>query len=99
MCLIKAASVHTGLSERQIHSKRRHTELCEARWACWVIMRKAGMTLIQIGEAFGRGHDTVIYGLKAAEENLGARDHAFRRLITALESARECEELLNTQHN
>ncbi len=82
--MIRAASIHTGLSVETITGPLRTSEATEARWACYVAMREAGMTLASIGAAFKRGHDTVIHGLNQAERDHGNRTNSFRQLCGAV---------------
>jgi len=78
--LVSAAADHAGLDPCEIVSKSRAVPLCEARWACWLVMRERGLTLNEIGRPFARNHGSVLHGLKSARKNHGARDSEFRKL-------------------
>jgi chromosomal replication initiation ATPase DnaA len=68
--LLKAAMRHTGLSCAAILGKRRPVALCEARWACWVILRDHKMTFSEIGRLFNRDHRAVMHGVKMARKRM-----------------------------
>ena len=78
--MVRAAAAHTGLLPSKIIGTGRCVALCEARWACWLAMRSAGFTLVEIGQAFRRNHATVLVALKQVPCHRGEREAAFREL-------------------
>ena len=86
LSLVTTAADHSGLDAKQILGKRREVPLCEARWACWLVMRAHGLTLQEIGRAFRRDHGTVIHGLLRAVDDHGRRNNSFRQLCEAVKN-------------
>jgi len=84
--MIRAASIHTGLSVEQIKAPGRVSAASEARWACYIVMRESGMTFIEIGAVFGRHYSTVIKGLQEAARHHGKRENSFRQLCEAVKN-------------
>ena len=64
--LVAAASLATGVAESRIYSSSRTPLVCSIRWAVFVILRRRGWSLADIGHAFFRDHTTVICGLRRA---------------------------------
>jgi chromosomal replication initiation ATPase DnaA len=75
--LVRAAADHTGLLPSRIIGPGRCAALCEARWACWVVMRSCGLTLAEIGQAFRRDHVTVLVALRKVAKLRGEEKTAF----------------------
>jgi len=78
--LIESAASFAGIDPISILGKSRTRVACEARWACFIILRKRGHTFCDIGRMFGRDHGTVIHGLSMAASNQGDREEYFREL-------------------
>jgi hypothetical protein len=64
--LAEAVADHLGVSALDVLGHRRHRPLVVARWAIWTVLRARGWSLPKIGDAFGRDHATVIFGLHRA---------------------------------
>lgn len=82
--LVTTAADHTGLLPSRIIGRGRCVALCEARWACWLVMRSCGLSLAEIGRAFRRDHGTVLVALRRAAQHRGDREIAFRALCDAV---------------
>lgn len=82
--LVTAAADHTGLDALQIVGSGRATDLCEARWACYIVLYSKGWTLQRIGLAFRRDHTTVLHGIERAKDYRGIKGDYFRALCEAV---------------
>jgi len=90
--VIDAVCENYSVSVDQIRSKNRHRRLVEARHViCWVLVKKMGMTLAEVGKTFlgGRDHTTVINSLNrfndiydTEEEFKNKADDLIEKLIT-----------------
>jgi chromosomal replication initiator protein len=90
------------VSNEQIKSKNRHRRLVEARHVLsWVLVRKMGMTLAEVGKTFlgGRDHTTVINSLNRFND-IYETEEEFKtkadELIEKLMTWRNDKELQNT---
>ena len=81
--LVTAASLATGVAESRIYSSSRTPLVCSIRWALFVILRRRGWSLTDIGNAFFRDHTTVLFGLRKASALLDA-DPRFSSFVSLL---------------
>lgn len=67
LAAVRAASRLRGLPEEAILGRARPREVAEARNLVWYSLYRTGkFSTPMLGQYFGRGHATVLYGLKAA---------------------------------
>lgn len=64
--MIAAAADWSNLPREAMTGAGKRREVAYARFACWAVMRRRGMTLWQIAHRFNRDHSTVVSGLKKA---------------------------------
>ena len=57
----------TGVSVRELMSKRRTERIAHARFLIWFIAQREGMSLMQIARAFDRDHTTIRHGIRFEE--------------------------------
>lgn len=62
-----AAAKHNVTVEDILAPTRSKPHIVKARWEAWSYARRAGWTLDNIGDAFGRHHTTVMHGLREFE--------------------------------
>ena len=58
----------TGVSVKELMSKRRTERIAHARFLIWFIAQREGMSLMQIARAFDRDHTTILHGIQREEE-------------------------------
>lgn len=90
--VIEAVCENYNVSVNQIKSKNRHRRLVEARHVIsWVLVKKIGMTLSEVGKKYlgGRDHTTVINSLSrfndiydTEEEFKNKADELIEKLMT-----------------
>lgn len=61
----------TGVSVKDLKSKRRTDRIARARFLIWFIAHREGMSLMQIARAFDRDHTTILHGIQREQ---AARD-------------------------
>lgn len=67
--IIETVSATTGISVDEIKNESRTTEIVNARFVCFYLMRTyLFMTYKAIGKVFGKDHSSVIHGLKIVNE-------------------------------
>ena len=54
----------TGVSVKDLMSKRRTDRIARARFLIWFIAQREGMSLTQIARAFDRDHTTILHGIQ-----------------------------------
>ena len=81
--LARRACSITGISQRLVFSPCRSSRASQIRFAAWHLARRQGWILEDLGEPFGRGHTSVIHGLRRARV-LIKTDPWFRDLIHTL---------------
>ena len=81
--LVSAASLATGVPESRIYSSSRTPLECSIRWSVFIILRRRGWSLTDIGNAFCRDHSTVINGLRRASVLMDS-DTWFSALVSYL---------------
>ena len=66
---VAAAAEVFGLCRQDIIGSSREREICRARWAAMLTLRRRGYSLPRIGRAIGdRDHTTVMHGLVRARD-------------------------------
>tara|TARA_Y100000401_G_C8320925_1_gene225176 strand:+ start:672 stop:1139 length:468 start_codon:yes stop_codon:yes gene_type:complete len=55
-------------SQEILGSRRGREEISASRQACMAILRSRCYALVSVGDAFNRGHETVIYAVKKVKE-------------------------------
>ena len=50
---------------KEVLGRSRQAHIAKARQFAYCLCRKDGMTLQKIGEAFGRHHSTILYGIRS----------------------------------
>ncbi len=80
--VINAAKL-TGVKQSRIYSTCRTDLVASIRWAIFVVLRRKGWSLSEIGDAFGKTHGAVICGLRNASSRLDD-DKWFSALVSSL---------------
>jgi chromosomal replication initiation ATPase DnaA len=87
--LISASAVANGITEDEVKSGKRKRPYVLARSFCYKMLREEGHSLHHIGRTFGKGHATVLNGLRRLQYDFDSNykptiivfDH-FKRLLT-----------------
>lgn len=77
--VIEKACATTGITEGQIMSRLKDTDICRVRFAIWYALSKKGMTCREIGKAFRRNNTVVSSGIRSAKKQID-----FQKLCTSL---------------
>lgn len=72
LLIVDAVSEQTGIPAKRILSPRRDAATCRARQIVMYEARQAGLSLMQIGDALGRDHTSVMHGIRAEKKRRGA---------------------------
>lgn len=84
--ILKVAAVMSNMPVATIIGPRRTRHIMRVRQACYVVSRRMGHSLPQIGERIGdRDHSSVVHGIEAAGV-FAERDPEFRQFIEDLEA-------------
>jgi len=79
--IMEETSTYFGLEPEDLVSKSRSRPLTTARHVAMYILRElTGLSLIKIGEQFGRDHTTVLHGIKKIEGLMPARGSTYRQV-------------------
>jgi len=81
--ILRAVCTTFGVSLAELVGPRRFSRLTPARHAAAWALRKAGLGVVEAGEALHRDHTTVIYSVRRAEA-LAERDPAYAAQLAAL---------------
>lgn len=81
--LVVAAAKLTGVKQSRIYGTCRTTRVVSIRWAIFIVLRRLGWSLTEIGDAFGKDHATVLHGLPKAAALLD-KDRWFSALVSTL---------------
>ena len=84
--IFNAASEATHLPSWVIFARSRYPSAIHARWAVMRALRGDSLSLPQVGRIVGRGHPTVLSGLRRAAE-LYATDKDFAALCDRVAAA------------
>lgn len=64
---LRAVCALFGVSEADLIGRRRSRRLTPARQAAAYALRRAGLSLVEVGELLRRDHTTIIYSVRQAE--------------------------------
>jgi chromosomal replication initiator protein len=79
--ILEETSSYFGLQRDDLISKSRSRPLTTARHVAMYLLRElTGLSLIKIGEHFGRDHTTALHGIKKIEGLMGARGSTYRQV-------------------
>jgi chromosomal replication initiator protein len=79
--IMEETSSYFGLQREDLISKSRSRPLTTARHVAMYLLRElTGLSLIKIGEHFGRDHTTALHGIKKIEGLMGARGSTYRQV-------------------
>jgi len=79
--IMEETSTYFGLEPQDLVSKSRSRPLTTARHVAMYLLRElTGLSLIKIGEHFGRDHTTVMHGIKKIEGLMPARGSTYRQV-------------------
>ena len=81
--LVISAAKLTGVKQSRIYSTCRTDLVASIRWAIFVVLRRKGWSLTEIGDAFSKTHGAVIRGLRNASNRLD-NDPIFSALVSTL---------------
>lgn len=81
--LVIHAAKLTGVKQSRIYSTCRTDLIASIRFAIFVVLRRKGWSLTEIGDAFGKTHGAVISGLRQASSRLD-NDTWFSALVSTL---------------
>lgn len=65
--ICKSVAIENGLQLADVMGTSQRQRVARARQHAYVLCRKQGMTLTQIGQFFGRDHSSVWHGIRRAE--------------------------------
>lgn len=79
--IVREVSASSGIPVDDLLGRSRKPHIAQARFLCWYVAREHGMSLQQIGRAFGRDHSTIVHGIQreAAARLDAQRAHDARR--------------------
>ncbi len=69
--IVAEVSEATGISATDIMGTRKWAQISAARQMVYYIAHRNGMSLPEIGRAFGRDHTTVLHGINAEKARRG----------------------------
>ena len=79
--IMEETSTYFGLEPEDLVSKSRSRPLTTARHVAMYLLRElTGLSLVKIGEHFGRDHTTVLHGIKKIEGLMPARGSTYRQV-------------------
>ncbi|TMK86029.1 MAG: chromosomal replication initiation protein, partial [Actinobacteria bacterium] len=79
--IMEETSSYFGLETVDLVSKSRSRPLTTARHVAMYLLRElTGLSLIKIGEHFGRDHTTALHGIKKIESLMPARGSTYRQV-------------------
>ena len=81
--LVITAAKLTGVKHSRIYSTCRTDLVASIRFAIFVVLRRKGWSLEEIGAPFDKTHGAVIHGLRAASSRLD-NDKRFSALVSTL---------------
>jgi len=59
--ILECANV-TGIPHSRLYSTRKTVRIVRARWACFIVLRRLGLSFHEIADEFGMDHSNIIYG-------------------------------------
>lgn len=96
--IVRAVVSHTGVSAETLESRLRTARAARARHLCMALIREcSALSLAEIGGLFGRGHDTVIHGIKAAQRAISADPETARAYHLILQRTIEAKQRAHQQ--
>lgn len=69
--LIDAVAAETGIPAKQIRGRCRKAHIVRARQIVMYEARQLGLSLLQIADAMGRDHTTIMHGIRAEQARRG----------------------------
>lgn len=76
--VVKKVCDYFDINVEHIKSPSRHRTLVQARMFSYKILRDKGLSTEEIGQALGRDHSTVVYGLRKLEYELSTDYNMFK---------------------
>lgn len=80
--VLRVVAEHYEIPVAQILGQGRRTVASEARWFCFWLLRREGMSYGEIGRLMDMDHSSVIYGVRKLDRLRGADVHLNGRLLS-----------------
>lgn len=60
---IFSAAAATGIRHSRLYGRSKSPRVVQTRWACFLVLRRIGLSFTEIAEEFGMHHTNIIHGV------------------------------------